>query len=283
MPPQPQQELFQKRDLDFQDAIKAHIGGLKPQSAEGGVPFIVLPDGYGVQSLETLIPDRKLRALRGDIPQGRVTLTDVPSFLAYVQKFKGEGTALFADRSSSQVTAHLDYHSDAANPGERQHQAVLKLALSRQWKTWMGVNRKRQEQSAFGEFVEDSLPDVLEPDAARLLEAARNLVLTKEATFESRAKVADGSIRLCWEENVSQGKRDGGSIDVPERLKIAIPLFENGAPIEIEVRLRFKLDEGKVYFTLIIDQAEAALEAAFAEILQQIEKGTGFKPYLGSA
>ncbi len=276
-------ELQQKRDLDFQDAVKAHVAGLTPRAAEGGLPFVVVPDGFKVHDLTSTLPERVQRQLRGDIPKGAVSVKDVPSFLAYVEKFKGSGTALFADRDKGTVIAHLDYHAGAEAPGERKHVATLNLGLSRQWKTWMTINRKRTEQSAFGEFLEDNLPDILEPDAAELLESARNLTLHKDVSFESRAKVADGSIRFAYEEVVSQGKRENGTIDVPERLKLSIPLFENGAAIDIEVRLRYKLEDGKLYFTVILDQAESALETAFAEILAQIEKGTGLKPYLGSA
>lgn len=271
------------RDLDFKDALDAAMVGASVQQPDEGFPFVVLPDGATVHDLTGLLPERVQARLRGDVVSGGVAVQDVDSFIRYVARFQTPGTALFGNRDGARVTAALDYHSAADAPGEGAHSVALQLAHSRQWKAWSGIDRKEIAQTNFGEFLEDNLPDITEPDGAAVLEAARNLVLHKSVTYKGRVQVADGSMHFNYAEEVSQGATQSGRLEVPERLALMIPIYEHGAPVAITVRLRYRLRENDLRFMAILDRAQDARDAAFAEILAQIETGTGFKPYLGSA
>src|SRR5262245_3791978 len=103
------------------------------QTAPGGLPFVVVPAGSQIHSLENLIYHSHL-----DAPsrmKGTVTVADVASFLLYWNKFADADSLVFADEEESQIVAILDYHHAGAAGGARWREHRLKLVLepSKEW------------------------------------------------------------------------------------------------------------------------------------------------------
>jgi hypothetical protein len=95
----------------------SYVGG-------SGKPFTI--DGNGnVVDLEPYLAE----PLR--IAEDRM-FTSVESFTTYVNRFKGENTAIFADQKGDQLIAEIDSHGPG-KPSRVTHIATLKLEKRSRW------------------------------------------------------------------------------------------------------------------------------------------------------
>lgn len=227
------------------------------------VPFVVVPNDHKIEPLENLqAAPRRIRET--------VNTTTVESFIAYVSKHKTGLAAIFANEEQRRLSAVLDYHGDANLPSWCTHNANYTAKLSREAIAWLGMDGKGQEQIAFAEFLEEHIADVVEPAGADLLERALKLQFIQKAVFGSAVRLQSGEFQLQWSE-----ENQKGTVELPEKIAIGIPIFHNGKAYKVEARLRYRLSEGKVTFTYKLIEPQRAIEHAFAEVVKQVVDGVG--------
>lgn len=259
-------------ETEYDAAFKQGVAAGKPFDFNESERLILVPQGCGVIDLEQFlgVPNRIRQS---------VILNDVPSFVAYVSKFKMDCTLLVCDMDKKTVRAYLDYHSqDMAS--WNTHQATLQVQTSPEWKVWTSMDRRSFTQVQFAEFLEDNLIDVVEPDGAVLLEASMHLEAKKTVKFISGANLANGAAQLVYEESI-EGKGKG-NIVVPTRLKLGIPVFMGSDPVHVEARLRYRITEEKLTFIYILDRPADVLEIAFKDVVRQIANSVEITPLSGS-
>ena len=181
-------------DIQAAIAAGAALGDPRQPVAEPGAGvFTVLPNTYRIESLENYLP----RPLRID---QKVILHDADSFIAYVNDFRLAGPSrIFFDVGQEQFNAIIDYH-EIQTPSWCDHTAVFKPRKSVEFETWMATNRKAMTQVDFARFLEENLPDVVEPESAVLLQVA--------LTFEAKKSVEFASgVRLNKEDQPEEGAR----------------------------------------------------------------------------
>lgn len=239
--------------------------------APGGIPFLVVPTDCHAQSLEAYLPQPQRL-------QAAPTFLDVASFIAYVERFKVDDTLIFADRQSATLKAELDYHGPAA-PTFRDHTALLTLKLSEEWQAWKGADRRWFGQVELAELLEDRAVDIVEPDSATILEAVSKLKLAKAVNFEKAIDLTNGGVNLVYSENVSEK----GQMKLPTEFRLALRPYEHCDPVAVRVRLRYRLDEGKVKFQYRLDRPDLLIEAAFRAVVEQVSAGTGLLTLHGAA
>ena len=69
---------------------------------------------------------------------------------------------------------------------------------------------------------------------------------------------------------------------VPNAFLIAIPVFELGERFVIPVRLRYRLNQGHVRWTLALYRSELVFDTAVRETCAKAAAGTGLPLFYGS-
>ncbi len=246
---------------------KVAVGGL--------VPYAVIPNNCKVEDLSRLLFNE--HAERPERKQGTITVLDGVSFCEYYTLFSDENSRAFADETKSRILAVLDYH-EAHDSGPRwgKHRLDLPLRHSPEWETWNGEDAKNQTQTAFAEFMEDNAPDIVSPDAATMREIAMDLSAKNDVNFASGVRLANGQVQLVYNETIV-GTYGKGQMEIPERFTISIPVHVGAERVEMVVRLRYRINGGKLTFSYHLFRPDAVERAAFVAVRQSIEQALGIR------
>ncbi len=241
----------------------------------GGTALIV-PQGYRVEKLPPLEDPIPARIYQG------VTLHDRDSFVAYVNRYKSEATRIFAEPGflaggQARVVGVLDYHKpQTADYGK--HTATYSPRYSDQWQRWQRACAQTMKQAEFAEFIEEVRADIVDPDAAKLLDIVRTFKASKKVEFDSVVYQPNGDVKLTYDERTEQ---KGTSGSLPEQMKIGIPVYFRGSAYAVNVLVRYKVANGAVAFALKIDRGDLIEDTAFGELTKAIGEATGIDCYLG--
>ena len=251
----------------------------QPQTGEK-VHYAVIPQGSQLVSLKDY-----------QFPQGmrpeRITahpkFQDQASFTSYVNTYKDHRTRILADVNQASFVALIDYHGvgDEQQPEFVSHRAGFQLALSEEWKLWMGFHDKQIPQAEFAEFLEDNRADIIEPDSARLVEIARDLQAKTDVNFASKINSSNGAATLQYEETIKASVTTG-RIEMPESFRIRIPVFFGEAAVEIPARLRFRISDGKLKFQYKLYRPTELRQHAFDVTRGDISEATTLEVLLGT-
>lgn len=243
------------------DSIIALAANLHEVKKIEGTPVIVHGNNYEVTEL-THLRESPQRI------QTAVVLLSIGSFTDYVEKYRSECSAVFADRTALRIKAVLDYHRRADTPKWGQHVARLSVKLSRQLVEWKGNSKKWMTQAQFAEFIEDHVIDIHEPNGSTMLSIAGQLDVHKKETFRSGVRLQNGDIDLAWKTETNEQ----GSTKVPSKFVIAVPLFESSEARDVlEATLRYRIEEGKLSFHFHFTLMEDVLDVAWKKLLGELE------------
>lgn len=266
--------MSDQNEIESALAAGRELGTLSDVRTVGGVPFLLVPEGYGVESLEAFLsaPLRVKQTLK---------FPDVAGFVAYVNRFKTPESTIFADQAGSCLTCILDYHG--AQPAHTSHRATLTLKLSDEWNAWVSRNEKAMGQDAFAMFLEDRLREIVEPNAARVLHVAEHFEAKKTAVYRKAIRRDNGTVQFEYSEEADgTGK---GDITVPTELVLGLRVYEHqerGEAYRVNAKLRWGLNSDKLSFTLKLDKPAEVQKAAFADVLKAVGEATGIVPLIGS-
>jgi len=265
--------------LDGPETVKAltELGAAlsKPQvvPGTGNVPFVVLPEGYTVEKL-----DRPSLTARPGIP---AVFDDAASFSRYFQDHASGASRVYASESSGSFVAVLDEYGrgfldEAEDETEarglfnyREWRAVYQPALSPQWIAWIGSNGKTMTQKELAEFLEDHLPDIVEPDGSALMELVLNLELSQTGKFASTQRLQDGSAKLEYRNELQQV----GQVQLPARIILEIPIYRHQGAVQVQAHLRFRLHGGGLTLHYQMIRPERAIEQAFEDLIGLVAAG----------
>jgi uncharacterized protein YfdQ (DUF2303 family) len=248
----------------------AGLGATVSRAEEDAAPFIVLPTGYIAHNLENTLeqPIRK---------RGKVTMNDAASFVDYF-KLHQLASRIYGQVEPPEFVAVLnDNRKD--EPGWGDHRVTYDCPLSKEWKVWTAFSGKPRDQIAYSEFMESNTPDIIsseadEPSGATMLEVATNFKAQKKVNFASGQRLDNGQVDFVFQEEIQGSAGPKGSIKVPERFWIGIPVFEGGSPYRIECKLRYRLKDGSLSMWFDMVRYHRVLESAFMDIWQEIAVGT---------
>lgn len=244
--------------------------------------------------------------------RAKVSLVETLSFINYVNAHKIAGTTHLFGRATERgagFTAVLDYHDVEQTPVKNapadgseptvsggtgkvlahfgEHVATLELVVTPEWSRWVDHNSKLMPQEQFAEFIEENLNDIVHPHAADVLEMAQGLQGRRDVAFKSGKNLRDGAINLEYTETITlQGttNRRDDSFRMPDKMTLGIVPFVGASGIEIEARIRFRIDaSGKLFFAYVLNRPYKVIEEAFTLARSEIEERTGIDVALGSA
>ena len=305
-------------------ARKLAVTQMDPKTGKylDAAPYVILRDNTGSERVEYLegtvnSPSRK---------SGVVKLDDVDSFIAYVLRHRSTKSAIYGTISPAKFVAVLNDHGPAGvieEAGMRDFRAIYPIAFSREWMTWSnhdGAGAAFKSTEAFALFIEDNTPDIIRPEAAKMLQMALNFRITQGVNFVSANRLQDGNVDFAYTNTVdASGKgADGkklsflslvpggshvGSIDslprratspqasspttmtgaIPEIFTIEIPIFHGIAQerVKIDARFRFRLDQGRLSLWYELVRPTRAVEDAYRKLWERVKKEAGCPMFLG--
>lgn len=262
--------------IEQAEVVNALIGHGKAMAAPfehpSGGKAVIVPYGFTVSHMEPL-----------DKPLSRIKAShdfhDAQSFITYVNEFNAGATLIFAEQDRTQITAVLDYHKSDRTPDYCGHIAKCVLPHSEQWLAWAGIDGKEVPQALFAEFIEENALDIYEPDSATVLEVAKSLSIKSTVEFDSAVNIANGTTQLRWSE-----KQDGkgrGDIEVPQKIKLGLPVFQGGDLVEVWAFLRTRIKDGKLSFIVKMHRREMIRNEEFNRVVAKVGEGTGVTPLFG--
>lgn len=244
-----------------------------------GAPFVLVPEGFAVQSLERLL-EAPMR------PRATVTVRDAESFLAYYATHEAGKTLLCADVDARTATAIFDYHRKGS-PGFAEHSVVFQAQETPAWRAWAGLDGKQHEQERFARFLEEHLVDVVGddkgkgPSGATLYAVATELQAKTSSNFLSSKRLSDGSFELLSEEKIEASTKRGQT-KIPESFTLSLAPFRGSEAVEVLARLRFRIQGGKLVLWFDLHRRQEILERAFDTIVAKIEAGIGARMLRGA-
>lgn len=256
----------------------------QPVRDVSGTPVIVVPEGFKALTLEKMLPVPTRKS-------GTTLLNDKESFVLVVNDQKTDATRLFSTTNPPTFTAVFNHV--AAEAGWCDHQAKYNAPLAVEWVTWNDIDGKAMTQVDVAQFLEANLVDVTliapnptegekgSPDGATLLEMCRTLEAKKKVDFKSSVRLADGSTQFTYNEDV-QGSAMAGTIQIPEQFSIGIPVFENGDKWRVDVRLRYRINDGQLRMWFDLIRPHKVIEVAVKELREKIATETGLKVLNGT-
>lgn len=239
-------------------------------SASDDVPLLVarLRDGerLNVQSLEAHLP-APLRA------SGTAVLHDPYDFAQYVNRLHvATHTTVWADTKQGRVTAVLDDHAEYDVPGWRSHTVALHLQADEDWALWSKHSGRLMSQAEFAERIEELRHTIVRPDAADMLEVATTLQGKRSVAFKSGTRLQTGDVQLTFEETTQARAGAAGKLEIPEKFVVRIAPWMGVEPVELEARLRYRIDGGQLAIGYQLLRADRAAVDAFAGVLARIRE-----------
>lgn len=258
---------------DVQAALRAAGERLKNlpihEVGTGGAPFMVLDGDMQVVNLEAFL-ESPLRA------KAHVKPHDLASLIAYVKRYGDPArTVVFANEECGVIQAVLDYHAPQGVPGHGEHRATLALRLTPEWQAWRKLNGVWVDQAVFAEFLQDRLPEIVEPEAALILETAQLLDVSRNLEFKSAISIQTGAVKLVYEEAID-GRVRGGQQQVPTAFVLGLAPWIGCALYRVKARLRYRLSSQKLQFRVDLAAPERVTREAFGALLDQLREATGF-------
>jgi uncharacterized protein YfdQ (DUF2303 family) len=256
-------------------ALSAVAARAPEHDTPDGGKIIVIPDGYRAERVAPL--DKPLTRIAQ-----QVTMHDRDSFVAYVNRYKGEATRVFAEPGflaggTARMVAVLDYHVPG-KPDYGVHVATYAPRYSEQWQRWQKACSAPFKQIEFAEFIEEARADIVDPDAAKLLDVVSTFKASKKVEFDSFARLANGDVTLMYDERTEQKGKSG---PLPETMTLGIPVYFRGSAYKVPVLVRYRMGDGGVKFALKMDRSDLIEDTAFSELTQAVQEATGIDVYLG--
>ncbi len=234
-----------------------------------GRHFLVTPDGYEA----TEIQRQDFEELPAPfLTDQKVTVQTTDSLVEYVNIFKKAETVLFADISSDVILAVIDYHAPDLTH-RLKHRAQMQLPRSIEWATWSAIDGKMMEQGEFARFLQENGADISAPDGATVLEACKDLHAVRNVNFRKAVRTASDNEDFEYVEE-TEAKSKKGSIELPTKFELTIPVYFDGRTTQLYAFLRWRLDEGSLKLGIKLHRAEHVRQAMFKEIVGQVADRT---------
>lgn len=264
---------------DMQAVIDTAQAAVTPHVLTPDEPVaIVVPLGA-----QLVAPDLTAWRSRPSRKTGTFHPATVESFIAFVKDQLEDETTIWVHPTSGRVVAVIngnDSSSGTDEPGWGDHRAALDLAKTPEWNYWIDKDGVAMSQADFAEHIEGGLEEIVEPDAADVLELAQSFHATSSATFRQSTRLHSGEQRLQYDEAIDAKAGASGDMTVPTAFLLGIAPFIGEDRYKLAARFRFRLQSGKLSLTYKLDRPDAVVREAVEKIAERLGNEFG-KVYVG--
>jgi hypothetical protein len=235
--------------------------------------------------------------------KGTARLGDLESLIAHINRFKDADSVVFAntDRARPAITAVLDYHrgGSAGSPRFGAHRSHYDFPVSDEWTAWTVASGKELSQSAFAEFIEAHIVDVVEYSAefksaamfaekcgitfatpAQIMELSRGLSVNVEGKLASSVNLQNGVKQILFTE--SHTGENGAPLKVPGAFLVGIPVFRGESRYQVCVRLRYRKQGAALNWIMDLWRHDEVFDAAIRGSCDKVETATGLPLLVGT-
>lgn len=264
-------------------------GDVEAVLAEMGDHYVserfVLDDNTEVIFHSNKLIAHKFQALNPVLPEfvsAALGVIEPESFKQYIIAFKSSTAICHASLSQNKIVAVLDYHGDArkddrddAVPQRCSHTVTLECPFDLDYAKWRAIFGEPLSQNDFGNVLEDLVHTISEPAVADLQEAIDNLRIDKAVRFQSKVNRRNGNVTFSYDDVDSPGQVDGGgTVSLPEEVRIVLAIFQGGPAIELVAKLRYRLEKGSVKFFLVVPGLDVIEREQFRRIAEDVRSVT---------
>ncbi len=235
---------------------------------------------------------RQLRLADADGPDRRVGTAQhqaLSSFIDHANRFKAPHSAVWANPAQRSLVSVLDYHPEGSSSPARwgKHRGVYSCPLSEAWLAWGSGKTLELDQDGFAalldsrdrELASGTLPSgAPAPAPSSLITLAANLEVYSNASAKRERDPNTGRVKISY----SEEKGVSGTVLPPPAFLIEIPVFQDGQPEPLEVRLRVTVDGGHAKFAVQVHSAGDVLRDAFDRLCGSVTAGTGLPLFFGT-
>ncbi|MFI0268605.1 DUF2303 family protein [Streptomyces luteogriseus] len=253
-------------NTDVQPIAALAQQALAPKQVEPGSIYLVARADGSVQTINLTGDEYRDTPTR---KTGTTTVRDAESFTAYWDKHHDENSEVYADSERLTITAVLDAHttSGARWAGHRLHLALRETTA---WKQWLHMDGQLMDQEAFAEFLEDHLPELLEPSAAEMLEIAQSFQAAVKVDFQSAHRLNSGQRQFQYVETQSTKAGQKGQLTVPETFVIGLVPFDGSEGYKLTARLRHRIGQNGLRLGYKLERPDDIRKTAFDDVVKAI-------------
>lgn len=249
------------------NAVEAgRIIGSQSVTYIGGVPLVIVPDGYKAELHKELL-------VAPTHVEKSVTTDTTRSFIVYFNAFADDNSAIFCNAEMAEFVGIIDYHSTSA-PAWGRHKVTFSCKPTREWTSWRNSSGTKMDQTRFAHFVEDNLDEIIDPPGAQMLEIATTLKAKTQISFTSAKRLNDGQTQFQYVEDHEGGAGIKGEIKIPETFKLGVRIFEGGEAYQLEARFRYRIKERQATLWYDLVRPHKAHRAAVDDALEKIKQQT---------
>lgn len=213
---------------------------------------------------------------------GTIKVFEADSFIAYYRKHATDQVSeLYADAVNCTLVAVLDAHG-ADDAGWGQHRLQLALRKTPEWAHWAGSDRKTLRQVEFAEHIEEGLPYIVDPPGAQMLEIAETFQAKTKVQFTSGNRLSSGERQLVYTEDTDASAGRKGELTIPGKFELGLAPFEGIDPFKVSARLRYRINQGQLTLTYLLEEPHKVLREAFGDVLIRIEEQLGVEALHGA-
>lgn len=232
---------------------------------------------------------------------GNTTLARLHSYIKFTNRYKNDDSIVLVEgmvsKNTIKATALTIFNADPAGgdqlkAGHGDFKCDYKFPVSKELNAFVAKNGVTMTQGDFAMFLEDHISDMSSPslmveedrnlivrglggagaDPINMLELARGLEVRVTETVTNQQKLASGEMSFKF--SAEHAGVDGKPLNIPVWFLITVPLFEGGAPIDIPVRLRYRVKEGIVTWFYELYRMNEAFDRAFDDAVSFIGEET---------
>lgn len=268
------------------------------ESASFKIPMVSRPSGDGAFEIESVKAEIDKWRDAPERRRGTAVVGTIASFVDLVNRHKDANSAIFADLSDDKpcLTAVIDYHKLDGGARFGAHRIQYGFPISPEWAAWRAGNGRSMPQGEWASFIEEHIADLVAPLAAEksqfetlfqtkialpseLISLSRNMQISVEARIKDVRVIQTGESEIVYEEVHKDGS--GQKLIVPGLFIINIPLFRDGHPVRITVRLRYRRNDGKISWFYQLYRASEAVRARLQDDCDAVVKDTALPLYEG--
>lgn len=244
--------------------------------------------------------------------------TLAPSFLQFLAAHAGGYTV---ELLTQKLKEAVDYHE--AGPATGPDDALARwvkfgathpMPFDPRWLAWRGVDGKPLGQAEFAAFLEDHALDLcpiadsvdtasgkatstLPADVAEFLRLtggkcgtpeevialAKGLDVAVDQKVANRIRLQSGEQKLVFEESHTTST-GGQQVTVPPIFLVVLPVFNLSAQVyRLPVRLRYRLDQGRVVWLPTLWRADETVDAAVRDAAELAKAETSLPLFYGTS
>lgn len=272
---------------ETQAAIDAGVALAEPSTITDGLVGVIIPAGGTFKEVDLKAFEDK-HAAHPRRKVGTVHVQDADSFVAYLDKHGLHSSEVFADPARRGLVGIINAHAgttDApgsdtmtgrveADAGHGDHRVLLELIATDAWTAWTKNDKQWMSQVQFAEHLEDNILDIVNPDAATMLEIAQSFHATTGVAFKSVQRLHSGEATLKYEETTTARAGQKGDLDIPTEFTLYVQPF-TGQPTmaEITARFRYRIRDGVLSLSYALNQPDVVVRQVFDEIVETVREG----------